>query len=152
MPDQIKSILITGGTGLIGRLLVPTLLADGIETWILTRNPGTAKVSPGAKLVQWDGQTPTGWQHLVERVDAILNLAGENIGASPWTKARLRRIIDSRVFSGQALTTALRAASSRPKALLQMSGVDYYGPTPDGRQVDIPLRGLARDASCRTPG
>jgi len=131
MTETISSVLITGGTGMIGRLLTPEFQAAGIETWILTRRPEMEKAVPGAKLLQWDGQTPAGWQHLVERVDAIINLAGENTGTSPWTNERRRQLVDSRVFAGQALTTAIRAASSRPKVLLQISGVGYYGPSDD---------------------
>ena len=121
-------ILITGGTGLIGSYLVNSLLADGHQVWVLTRRPETAHLQDGARPVGWDGRTTTGWGDLVSEMDGIVNLAGENIGAGFWTKARKQRIINSRLEAGWAITEALRAAAPRPRVLIQASAVGFYGP------------------------
>jgi uncharacterized protein (TIGR01777 family) len=135
-------IIITGGTGMIGTALTKSLLLDGHQVWILSRNPSTRNLPDGARGVSWDGRTTTGWGTLVSEVDAVVNLAGESLGSGPWTTARKKRIISSRVNSGDAITSAITSSNPRPKTLVQASAVGYYGPhgsepvteeTPQGR-------------------
>ncbi len=122
------NILMTGGTGLIGKALTASLLADGHSVWALTRrDPLPAPAKPGLTLLHWDGRTPSGWGQIVSGMDAVLNLAGEPLARWPWTKAQKQRFWDSRVNAGQAVTEAIRAASPRPKALIQASGINHYG-------------------------
>jgi uncharacterized protein (TIGR01777 family) len=126
-------ILITGGSGLIGRTLTKGLLQDGHEVTILTRDTGRAVVPQGTHVQQWDARTPAGWGQLVEAVDAIVNLAGENLaggGILPrrWTAGHKRLIRDSRIQAGQAIAEAIRHASKLPNVLIQASGIGYYGP------------------------
>ncbi len=121
-------ILMTGGTGLIGRTLTDSLLADGHAVWALTRRDrASAPVKAGLTLLRWDGRTPAGWGEIVSQMDAVINLAGEPLARWPWTKAQKQRFWDSRVWAGQALTEAIRAASPRPKAFIQASGINHYG-------------------------
>ncbi len=121
-------IMITGGTGMIGRMLIRSLLADGNQVWVLTRNPVTARLPEGVQALKWDARTTSGWGELASRVDGIINLAGESLGAGSWTAVRKQRILDSRVQAGQAVTEAIRAASPPPKVLVQASAIGYYGP------------------------
>jgi uncharacterized protein len=122
-------ILITSGTGMIGRALTAELRAGGHELWILSRNPQQSAPVTGTTMVQWDSHSTLGWSHLVNEADAIVNLTGENIGAGRWTPARKREIVASRVKAGQAVTDAIRQASKRPRMLLQASAIGYYGKT-----------------------
>ncbi len=126
-------VLITGGTGLIGRRLTEDLLQDGHEVVVLSRRPEAhqATMPADVRLVRWDGRTPEGWGALVNEVDAVVNLAGENIAAGRWTAARKQRIRESRVNAGRALVAALEAAHTRPRVLVQASAVGYYGPRGD---------------------
>ena len=126
-------ILITGGSGLIGRALTKELLQDGHEVTILTRDASRANVPQGTRVQQWDARTATGWGQLVETVDAVVNLAGENLAGggflpSRWTAGQKRLIRDSRIQAGQAVTEAIQTASKLPKVLIQASGIGYYGP------------------------
>ncbi|HXO20989.1 MAG TPA: TIGR01777 family oxidoreductase [Thermoanaerobaculia bacterium] len=124
-------VLITGGSGLIGLALARELASAGHEVVILTRDPGRLPPLPAnVRGVGWDGVSPAGWGELVSD-SAIVQLAGENIGAGRWTAERKRRIRDSRVLSGEAVTAAIRAADPRPRVLLQGSAVGYYGPCGD---------------------
>jgi hypothetical protein len=127
MADQIKKIMITGGTGLIGNRLTRELIGAGKEVWILSRRPAEASAPQGAHRIAWDGRTTEGWLHLVDQVDALVHLAGTSIGGAPWTETRRRDILESRVQGGQALASAIRAASARPKLLVQASAIGYYG-------------------------
>lgn len=135
-------VLITGGTGLIGNELTNNLCADGHDVIILSRSGKSDVYLPSrARLERWDGRTAEGWGHLVNEVDAIVNLAGESIsGANPvsgrWTAARKKRIVESRVQGGQAIMQALSAATRRPQVLVQASAVGYYGPHGDDQVTE----------------
>lgn len=120
-------IIIAGGSGFIGTALTESLLSDGHQVWILTRNLLTAHLSKGAQGVGWDGRTATGWGGLVSQMDVIVNLSGESLGSGPWTEKRKSRIISSRVEAGHAISTAIRLANPRPKVLIQASAVGFYG-------------------------
>lgn len=120
-------VVITGGSGLIGRALAASLAADGQEVVILTRDPARVSGLPaGARAVAWDGATASGWGTLAEGA-AVVHLAGENVGAGRWTAARKKRLYDSRVRSGEAVLAAVEQASVKPRVLLQASAVGFYG-------------------------
>jgi hypothetical protein len=121
-------VLISGGRGLIGTALTKSLLTDGHSIWALTRRePESISTTKGLTFVYWDGCTTTGWGNLVSNMDAVVNLAGENLAKWPWTKKQKKRFWDSRVNAGKALTEAIRSASPRPKVLIQASGINHYG-------------------------
>ncbi len=120
-------IIISGGSGFIGKALSKSLLADGHTVWILTRNPQTRSLAEGVRGIGWDGRTSAGWGELASQADAIVNLAGESLGEGAWTKARKERILVSRVEAGKAITEAIRQAEPRPKVLIQASAAGYYG-------------------------
>ncbi len=132
-------ILLTGGTGLIGTALTNALLADGHQVWSLTRrDPDLGSVKTGLTLVRWDGHTTSGWGFLVSQMDAVVNLAGESLSKWPWTGAQKQRFLDSRVSAGRALSEAIRAASPRPRALIQISGINHYGTDGDTADESTP--------------
>lgn len=113
---------------MIGRALTTSFLADGHRVWWLTRDPKRADPPKGVTVVAWDGFTNTEWGELINQIDVVINLVGERLSRWPWTRRQKERIWDSRVKGGNALLEAIREASSRPKVLLQASGVNYYGP------------------------
>ncbi|MBN2390383.1 MAG: TIGR01777 family oxidoreductase [Anaerolineae bacterium] len=122
-------VLVVGGTGLIGRALVADLARDGHEVIVLSRNPARAPVLPsGVEVRPWDTRSVAGWGPLINAIDVIVNLAGENISAGRWTAERKMRIRQSRIKAGQALVDAVNAAKHKPRAFLQASAVGYYGP------------------------
>ena len=120
-------IIIPGGSGLIGRALIPALEAEGHEVWVLTRHPETARPTGKARAAAWDGNTTAGWNQLLEGAGVVINLAGENIGSAPWTADRLRRIRSSRTNAGQAIVEGLKKARNGPKILIQQSAIGCYG-------------------------
>jgi uncharacterized protein (TIGR01777 family) len=122
------NIIITGGTGLIGRAFRVEMEKAGHQIWVLSR-------SGGGNTIQWDGKSARGWEKWAEQANAIVNLAGTNIGAGLWTKERKRSILESRLDAGQAVVEAVRGAANRPLVVLQASAVGYYGVTGD-RVVD----------------
>lgn len=121
-------VIITGGTGLIGKQLASNL-SDKYEVVVLTRSPEKYRsLMPATiQLVQWDGKTTAGWGNLVDGAFAIINLAGAGIADKRWTDARKRLIIDSRVNAGWAVVAAVEQAVQKPQVVLQASAVGYYG-------------------------
>jgi uncharacterized protein (TIGR01777 family) len=80
----------------------------------------------------WDGRSGQGWLDLAEEADALVNLAGENIGGGLWTAERKQRILTSRLSAGNAVVDALKQAGQKPRVLLQSSAVGIYGPREEG--------------------
>lgn len=122
-------VLITGGTGLIGRALAAELADAGYEVVVLSRNPSMApRLAPRVRVERWDGRTAQGWGSLADGAHAIVNLAGENIAGGRWTPARKQRIRESRLAAGTAVVEAVAAAHHKPHLVVQASGIGYYGP------------------------
>jgi len=121
------NVMITGGSGLIGRALTRSLLADGHKVWTLTRDPDRIVVPLGVTAVAWDARTARGWGGLVNEMDAVVNLAGHSLASWPWTAVRKQSFWNSRVWAGQAVTEAIQQAKKRPRVLVQSSGINYYG-------------------------
>ena len=121
-------IIITGGTGLIGRALAEDLAKDRHEVIVLSRKPEAVKDLPhGTHAEKWDGRSAQGWGEFVNGADAIVNLAGATI-SERWTDERKREIRQSRVNAGQAIVAAVKAAEQKPHVVIQSSAVGYYGP------------------------
>ncbi len=117
-------ILITGGTGLIGRHLCRALLAEGHELTVFSRKPETVPSRCGmgvhaiGALDEWKpGQA----------FDAVINLAGEPIIDAPWTPQRKQVLWQSRVTLTGELVRHIAAAEQKPAVLLSGSAVGYYG-------------------------
>ncbi len=132
------NVIITGGSGLIGRELTASLCSDGHEVIILSRAPERVADLPSrARAVKWDGRTAQGWGEHVNEADAIVNLAGESIAGGDslpaillngrWTPARKKAILESRLNAGKAIVEAVRAATRKPSVVVQSSAVGYYG-------------------------
>jgi len=129
-------VIITGGTGLIGRALVADLTKDDHETIVLSRRPERAAGLPAeVRVERWDAQTAEGWGSLADGADALVNLAGENI-AGRWTASCKRRIRESRLNAGRAVVQAVELAGVKPRVVVQASGAGYYGPRGDEEVVE----------------
>ena len=135
-------VLVTGGTGFIGRALVEKLTTAGHEVRLLTRRDLRAPDQP----------LPTA---ILAGVDAVVNMAGESIAGGRWTKAYKQKILDSRVILTQKLAEACAAAvaanTAAPSVFVSFSAVGYYGthPTVDFAENSPPgtswLSAVARD-------
>lgn len=117
-------IAVSGASGLIGSAVVPELQAAGHEVVRLVRREPAA-----ASEIGWDPEGGTIDAESLAGVDAIVHLAGENVGQR-WTKARRERILHSRVAGTRLLAETVAALSPTP-ALVCASAVGYYGPLGD---------------------
>jgi uncharacterized protein (TIGR01777 family) len=126
-------IIITGGTGLIGRALAADLAGDSHEVIVLSRRPERVTGLPaGIRAERWNARTAEGWGPLANGADAIVNLAGEPISGqgfipSRWTAELKGRVRESRLNAGRAVAQAVEAAMDKPRVVIQASGAGYYG-------------------------
>jgi uncharacterized protein len=125
----LMQILIIGATGFIGRELVKELLENGHRPVAVTRNTASARGIFGGHidLQSWDGLSAPGLAAIMEGSAAVINLAGENIGASRWTNERKKLLTESRVRTGEIISEAARLVSAKPEILIQGSAIGIYG-------------------------
>ena len=126
------NILITGGSGFVGRRVCELLLANGHSLVLLTRGqtpiasfgPLSAGQSLEVRNMSTDGQLPAG---LLDDIDGIVNLAGEPLATGRWTKAKKQSILESRVNLTRQLVAAITQLARPPRVLVNASAVGYYG-------------------------
>ncbi len=111
-------VLVTGGTGFVGKAACDALRAAGHTVTVVSRDPGRVP----ARAVGWDALGT-----VMSETDAVVNLAGEPIAGGRWTAARKAAIRSSRVEATRALVDAVSAATPRPKVLVNASAIGFYG-------------------------
>jgi hypothetical protein len=116
-------ILVSGVSGLVGRAVARALASDH-EVGRLVRTEARA---PGEVLWDWVGRRFD--SAAAEGCDAVVHLAGENLGSGRWTEERKRRIRDSRVEGTGFLATSLAALQRPPRVFVAASAVGFYGDT-----------------------
>lgn len=116
-------ILITGGSGFIGTPLSNALIQQGHEILLFTRNPANLGGIRGRVTCLSDLQQIA----TDERIDAIINLAGEPLAASRWTTRRKQRFLQSRLDVTDALLQLVARLEHKPEVLLNGSAVGFYG-------------------------
>jgi uncharacterized protein (TIGR01777 family) len=115
--------LCSGSSGLIGAALVPFLTAAGHRVTPLVR----AKTAAGS--VRWDPSSGSVEFGRLDRVDAVVHLAGENIAGGRWTEQAKKRIRDSRTVATRKLCETLARVPQPPQVLVCASAIGYYGDT-----------------------
>lgn len=128
-------ILISGGTGLIGQALLKQFTQAGDQVVILTRSTNGRVDSDSVKYVPWDAKSVEPLVAIMNDIDVVINLAGENIGEGYWTQSKKERIVNSRVLAGKALTRAIMESGHEPEVFVQASAIGYYG-TNEDQQFD----------------
>jgi uncharacterized protein (TIGR01777 family) len=137
-------ILLTGGTGLIGRRLCKHWLAQGHQLTVLSRKPDDVARLCGANVRGIAHFDDIGTQH----VDAVVNLAGAPIADRPWTRKRKILLWDSRITLTEQLVTWLERREQKPDVLISGSAVGWYG---DGgeRELDENAQPVSEDFASR---
>ncbi|MBI5436232.1 MAG: TIGR01777 family protein [Nitrosomonadales bacterium] len=126
-------ILITGGTGLIGKQLCKALLAEGHELTVFSRNPASVPVKCGTGV---HAMAALGEWHPGQTFDAVINLAGEPIVDARWTARRKQVLWESRVTLTGELVRHIATAGRKPTVLLSGSAVGYYGNRGDAEMYE----------------
>ncbi|MBC2679967.1 MULTISPECIES: TIGR01777 family oxidoreductase [Pseudomonas] len=123
-------ILLTGGTGLIGRKLCQHWVGQGHRLTVLSRQPGQVKQLCGASVRGVAQLEEIG----DETVDAVVNLAGAPIADRPWTARRRALLWSSRITLTERLLAWLESRAQRPEVLISGSAVGWYG---DGGEREL---------------
>jgi uncharacterized protein (TIGR01777 family) len=124
----MSTILITGGTGVIGTALTKALLEKDYNVIILTRNPEKFAVSTSrVSYAGWNFPNQAIDKEAITKSDYIIHLAGAGIADKRWTKKRKQEIVDSRVKNGELLVKALKENANNVKAVISASAIGWYG-------------------------
>jgi uncharacterized protein (TIGR01777 family) len=117
-------ILITGGTGFIGRTLCHRLLDPGHELIVLSRRPEQVKKLCGESVTALSNLEDLSSEEIF---NAIINLSGEGIADRLWTKKRKQKLLDSRINITEQLIAYVARARQKPSVMISGSAVGYYG-------------------------
>jgi len=128
----MPTVLITGGTGTIGKALSTLLLQKGYEIIVLTRNMSDKNAAhvPGLSYASWNVRNQTIDVDAIKKTDYIVHLAGAGVGDKRWTSKRKKEIVESRTQSSALLVKALQENSNQVKAVLSASAIGWYGADP----------------------
>ncbi|MDX1693761.1 MAG: TIGR01777 family oxidoreductase [Ketobacteraceae bacterium] len=119
-----KHLLITGGTGFIGKKLTPLLIKQGYDVTVFTRNPKKASQMFGNKVNTISDMSEI---RKLPPLEAVINLAGEGILDKRWTEARKQTLLKSRVELTEQLVATLVDSDHKPTTFISGSAVGYYG-------------------------
>ncbi len=136
-------IIVSGGTGFLGRSLVKKLLEEGHRVILLVhRTPPDKNFShPGLKTETWDGKTAGPWIRELDGADAVINLAGISVADNRWTRSQKIRILRSRLQPTQTLVHAITGAVKKPGLLINASAGGYYGHVESGDVTEARAKG-----------
>jgi len=120
----MDTILIAGGSGLVGKHLSKHLHSKGYQIRLLSRKILVDSTFPS---FVWDVQNNTIDKNALQNVDYIINLAGTNIGEKRWSKKQKKAILESRIKSSQLLFETVKNEKIPLKAYISASATGYYG-------------------------
>jgi uncharacterized protein len=124
----MPTVLITGGTGTIGKRLNELLIRKGYDVIILTRHISKATADESKTgYARWDIDKGEIDNEAVKKSDYIINLAGAGVAENRWTDERKREILESRIKTCSLLVKALKEIPNHVKAVISASASGYYG-------------------------
>ena len=127
----MATVLITGGTGMIGAALTHALLEGNYKVVILTRQKAQANAEHAhLSYASWDLRSQTIDKNAISGADFIVHLAGAGIADKRWTRKRKRKIRDSRVKSSELIVKSLQEIPNNVKAVISASAIGWYGADP----------------------
>jgi uncharacterized protein (TIGR01777 family) len=130
----MQTVLITGGTGMVGQSLTDLLVENGYEVIILTRSPKKSS-RLHVSFAKWDIDQNYIDPKALEVANIIVHLAGESVATKRWTAKRKQEILDSRVNSGFLLTNALKTMKHQVHTFIGASAIGWYGPDTESSKI-----------------
>ncbi len=128
------TVLITGGTGLIGKALSAMLVRKGYKVIILSRQPDKNEQSARVSYLHWDLNDDKINEDALLKADYIIHLAGANVAGKRWTKEYKKEIVESRTTSSTLLVKAIAKIPNKVKAVISASAIGWYGNAQNFRQ------------------
>lgn len=135
----MKTILITGGTGLIGRYLIKSLSKDSNTIYVLTRSE--SRFENNVNFINWDPDSQRLDLSNIPAVDYIINLAGASIDGSRWTNSYKRKILESRLTSTSLLFKEIKKLKQKPSLYIGASATGFYKKNTKVAQVEEDYKG-----------
>ena len=126
----MATVLITGGTGMIGTALTHALLEKNYKVIILSRQKNKKAERAGLTYANWDLPSQSIDRDAISAADYIVHLAGAGIADKRWTKKRKEKIRDSRVKSSELIVKSLQESPNHVKAVISASAIGWYGADP----------------------
>ena len=125
----METVLVTGGTGMIGKALTQALIERGYHVIILTRHANDKPKTVNDKLsyAEWDIEKKTIDKNAIAKADYIIHLAGANFADKRWNEKVKKEIISSRVESGKLIIDSLKTITNNVKTVISASGISWYG-------------------------
>ncbi len=124
----MNTVIITGGTGMVGRALTRHLLQQGYTVIILTRKVPETTPVPGIRYALWNIQDQSMDVSVLQQADHIIHLAGAGVMDHNWTADYKKEITDSRTESSKLLVDTLRRHPHTIKSVISASAIGWYGP------------------------
>ena len=125
----MKTVLITGGTGLVGSRLTELLLARNYNVIVLSRSKKETS-TPNLSYAIWNVEEQTIDVSVFATTDYIVHLAGAGVADKRWSSSRKKEILDSRTQSSALLVKTLQHNSNKVQAVISSSAIGWYGPDP----------------------
>ena len=133
----METVIVTGGTGLIGRALSKFLETRGFQVIILTRNPKEHRsFTPGIGYAAWNVEEQTINEEAIRQASFIIHLAGAGVVDKPWTAKRKKEIIESRTQSSALLVKAMNLIPNQIKSVVSASAIGWYKSRISGQSIE----------------
>ena len=148
----MATVLITGGTGLIGSALTKELLNKGYDVIILTRSPEKYSNTSGLSYARWDIKEQMIDGRAVTKADCIIHLAGAGVADKRWSPKRKKEIVESRTKSSALLVKGLNENVNNVKVIVSASAIGWYGAEMDQSKSFVETDPAAEDflgTTCR---
>lgn len=123
----MDTVMITGGTGMVGTALTKHLIDKGYQVIILSRKENQASANPAITFAHWDVEKQTIDSNAVAKADYIIHLAGAGVADKRWSEKRKKEIVESRTQSSALIVKALSETGNNVKAVVSASATGWYG-------------------------
>jgi uncharacterized protein (TIGR01777 family) len=127
----METVLITGGTGLIGTRLTELLVEKGYRVIILTRSIPVIDKADRVRYAKWDLVSREIDPDAIKEADYVIHLAGAGVAEKRWSEKRKQEIVSSRTKTGALLSETIGKYPNKIKAVISMSAIGWYGPDTD---------------------
>lgn len=145
----MKTILVTGGSGIIGRRLSEMLRESGYKVIWLSRE---RHVNGDYPRYRWNYHKNEIEKECLEQADIIIHLAGSNLGEGKWTRHKKQEIVESRVQTASLLLETIKGLSKKPEVFISASAIGFYGMYTSDKifnEKDMPARKDFLSRTCK---
>lgn len=123
----MATVLITGGTGMVGKHLTQLLVVKGYDVIIVSRSPSNNRPHAKVSYALWNIGKQEIDADAIAKADYIIHLAGAGVAEKKWTEERKQEIVNSRIESSATIVKALKQLPNKVQAVVSASAIGWYG-------------------------